>query len=452
MSPRSCRPASSGSSACGSRESWPWASVYAAHFLTEAEIAGHSVPEDFRNRLFAYVRKLLDKVDDEGDLLETQAYACYVLALSGKPHRPAMSRLAELASATGPSALPQYAPQRTQAKLYLALANLVAGRRDLAAGLIPKNPPMRLDRQSGGNIGSPIRDRAMLISTLLLVEPENPAIPALVQQLAEAGQKGEWSSTQDCAFSVIALARYLRTFKSESPFETAVLDVDPAPTGKSDVPLALSTRGDVLNYRAAATQPATRPTWGNFAVSLSGTPGSRGYVTWVQTGVPLDGATEIDSVLKIRRRYLDSRGNPIANNTLRTGDLVRVELTVEAPANVQNLVIEDLLPAGLEIENPRLATSFAASGVDPSEPGVDSAAPMIAAPAFELRRTDIRDDRIILVGNMPNHDKIVYQYLARATSPGTFVVPPSRVECMYDISQYSIHGRGTLTVEPRSNK
>ena len=40
----------------GSRETWPWASVYAAHFAVEARQAGHDVPDDLYDGLLAYAR------------------------------------------------------------------------------------------------------------------------------------------------------------------------------------------------------------------------------------------------------------------------------------------------------------------------------------------------------------------------------------------------------------
>ena len=68
-----------------------------------------------------------------------------------------------------------------------------------------------------------MRDRAILVDTLLAVQPDNPAMPALVQQLSDSGRNGQWRSTQDTAFAVLALGRYLRQNKGQSPYETAAL-------------------------------------------------------------------------------------------------------------------------------------------------------------------------------------------------------------------------------------
>ena len=102
------------------------------------------------------------------------------------------------------------------------------------------------------------------------------------------------------------------------------------------------------------------------------------------------------------------------------------------------MVIEDLLPAGLEIENPRLETTAAAQ------------------PRHEdggyAERTEIRDDRLITMGNLWKNPQGKWEmrarYLARAVTPGTYTLPPVRAECMYDIAVNGIAGAGSVTVVP----
>lgn len=423
----------------GSRECWPWVSVYAAHFITEAEIAGHRVPDDFRRSLLTYVRRLLDDSGDSGDLLECQAYGCYVLAIAGKPERAIMSRLTELANAKGASALPEFAAQRAQARLYLSMAWLAAGRRDLAGQLVPIEPsPPRAGRQTGGNVGSAVRDLAMTVNAMLMVQPDHPALPGLAQRLADSGSQKQWRSTQDCAFAVMALGRYLRQCKTEQPYQAAELLL-------SGVRLASTSGGKSLVWSTGT--PTTRPTvvaeGGEYEVRIVGPAAARGYVTWIQNGVPLSAPRDADHGLKIRRSYMDEKGQPLAGRNVRSGDLVQVRITLEAPPMQANIVVEDMLPAGLEIENPRLKTTavLPATGalrVAPRRPADSD----VEEPVLANMRLDIRDDRLVLVGDMPEAGIVTHVYLARAVAPGTFVVPPVRAECMYDLAMNSHSGGG----------
>ena len=418
----------------GSRESWPWASVYAAHFIVEAEAAGHAVPDDLRLHLLSYVRRVLDKSGDDGDLLENQAYGCRVLALAGKPERAVMSRLTELANAANPSALPEFAAQRAQARLHLAMGWLVAGRRDLAGTLVPlQSPPPREKRQLGGNVGSPVRDRVILIEALLMLRPDDPALPSLAQELADTGRKQQWRSTQDCAFAIMALGKYFKQAKSQQPYESARL------LAGSEV-LSREQNKPLIWNSTSTTLPNT-----GLTVCITGPAAARGHVSWIQTGVPTTQPANVDRGLKVRRRYLAEHGEALTSNVVRSGDLVQVEITLEAPPNCENLVIEDLLPAGLEIENPRLSTS--------QKPGHLPRAPSAEERVLQHLRLDMRDDRMVMLGNMPASGTITQVYLARAVTPGTYTVPPVRAECMYDIGLGSISGAGgTLVVQSADAK
>ena len=401
---------------------WPWASVYAAHFLIEAKAAGHRIPEDFDSHLMAYVRTLLNQSTDKPEIVEAQAYACYVLALAGKPERSIMSRLTEIINTQKPERA-GHIPIATEARFHLAAAWLAAGRRDLASGLIPQTlPAPRSQRQLFGNVGSPVRDRAVLLCTLLAIDPEHPAIPAMAQQIADAGKQHGWQSTQDAAFAVIALGKYVRQMKTTEPYEGATLHAD----------------GEKIVAETTAGKPlASDPSFAaqsKFELRITGSPKAKAYVSWLQTGVPIKPPADEDSGLKIRRRYLNAKGEPLIDWTVRSGDLVQIELTIESMTALENVVIDDLLPAGLEIENARLDTTADHRQLEQKA--------ILTSPLFEQTKLDIRDDRLIVLGSLSGAGMGRFTYLARAVTPGTFIVPPIRGECMYDIGVHSIWGGG----------
>jgi uncharacterized protein YfaS (alpha-2-macroglobulin family) len=145
-----------------------------------------------------------------------------------------------------------------------------------------------------------------------------------------------------------------------------------------------------------------------------------------------------DHGIKIRRRYLSEQGKPLAASRVQTGDLILVELVIESASAQQNLVVEDLLPAGLEIENPRLKTTTtrADQAADPR-------------PEMDDTRIDVRDDRMIFYGDLPSGGVARHVYAARAVVPGLFILPPSRVESMYDPAINSLWSPGgTFEVQP----
>jgi uncharacterized protein YfaS (alpha-2-macroglobulin family) len=375
--------------------------------------------------------------------LELQAYACYVLALAKHPDRAAMNRLADVLDRGAVPGVPAPTPQT---RFHLAAAWLASGNRDRAAGLVSTVLPQpRAGRDRGPNIGSDVRDRAVILSTLLSVQPDHPAIPAMAEQLADLGRRGGWRSTQDAATSVMALGQYLRVTKDQKAYDGTEL-------WRGSEKLASADGGRPLIWTAASAADALE-------VRVSGADNARGYVTWTQSGVPLKLPPDVlDQGLEVHRRYLDRDGNPLSDGKLTSGQLVWVELTVQAGAALAGsaspqgaVIIEDMLPAGLEIENPRLATTAAGTTEEPqdAEEEPDDAA-LAAAPQKPRRfvpyRMEVRDDRLVLWGSAPVASPGRFVYLTRAVTAGDFAVPPVRAESMYDIAVHALSGGGKRMV------
>ncbi|MGX8679354.1 MAG: FAD-dependent oxidoreductase [Sphaerochaetaceae bacterium] len=69
-----------------------WATIYATHFMIEAQKAGYSVPASLRKSNLSYLRTVASGKSYDAD---SRAYALYVLALAGSPDRGDMNRLRE---------------------------------------------------------------------------------------------------------------------------------------------------------------------------------------------------------------------------------------------------------------------------------------------------------------------------------------------------------------------
>lgn len=396
----------------GQRAPWSWSTIYATHFLVEAKRAGHAVPQDFLRRMLDTCRRV--DTYNAWTWAETQAYACYVLALAGQPAHALMQRLEEVLK--NPTTEKEIGPST---RSWLSAAWLEAGRKDLASALLPQQlPSWRDDRRLDGDLASPIRDRAVLLATLIDVAPDHPEIPWLAQDLAKLAP---WPSTQDTSFALLALGRYLRHAQRTPAPDAVFLRVDGSEVGTAAAGPSLRWSG------AAATAAQAR---------ITGGPDARAWVSWLVSGVPLTPPADAIHGLRVSRRWSNEQGQDLAGPPLVSGDLVRVDLLVTSDTAYRGVVVEDLLPAGLEIENARLATSAAGS---PSSPA-------------QSWRSEVRDDRLVVMGDLYRTEDGRWQmqasYLARAVTPGTYVVPPLRAECMYDIAVNGIAGAGTVTVLP----
>jgi len=125
---------------------------------------------------------------------------------------------------------------------------------------------------------------------------------------------------------------------------------------------------------------------------------------------------------------------------------VLVDLLVAAPTQRHYVVIDDPLPAGLEAIDASLATSSADLDLEHRPAADPAAAAEVSRFQSAWYRQELRDDRVLFfVDHMPP-GIYHYRYLARATTLGSFVLPPSRVEEMYQPEVFARTGASRVEV------
>ena len=157
------------------------------------------------------------------------------------------------------------------------------------------------------------------------------------------------------------------------------------------------------------------------------------YYSLITEGIRKDGNIKIeDKNLRVRREFFNRFGAPVSLDAVKQNSLVVVKITVRSDVDeLENVAITDLLPAGFEIENPRLVETSQYDFIkDASTPDY----------------VDIRDDRINYYTNFNDTRERKFFYLVRAVSKGEFQYAPIAAEAMYDANYYSASGRGVLKV------
>ena len=377
----------------GAKDPHPYGSVYALHFLTTVKNDGeYAVPEEAFEALQKYVRGLVSPPDTRPSGLFLRAYALYTLVLGGDPG--AVQQISQFDDEAMP-----------QAARHLLAAALAQGTQDPArVQLYLSEKPMvpYAPQENDATFSSQLRDSAVeLFARMKAGAPLDqtlPAATALVDQL-ESNPHG---STQERAFVLLTLAEFMDALAG--PLQTAAGTVSSAeasePIGPSDV--------------RAYTHDGPG---GKFTVANSG--GAPLFVNLRLGGIPLKPETEaVSEGLKISRRYLTSTGAPFAGPVFAQSGAYLVEMTLDAPRSLKHVVAVDLLPAGLEIQNPRLQ---------------DDALPQ-ALPEGRVSPThvELRDDRLIAAFDELPAGVNRFYYIVRAVTPGTYQHPGANAECMYD--------------------
>ena len=117
---------------------------------------------------------------------------------------------------------------------------------------------------------------------------------------------------------------------------------------------------------------------------------------------------------------------------VKAGARVRVKLTMVAESQRTHVALIDPLPAGLESLNPDLAVTQ--SVPPPAVDGDGTGGDVAYMPPWWARwyeHEQLRDDRTEAFTTLLPAGTYTYSYVARATTPGSFVVPPTRAEEMY---------------------
>jgi len=117
---------------------------------------------------------------------------------------------------------------------------------------------------------------------------------------------------------------------------------------------------------------------------------------------------------------------------VKRGERITVELTIKPAFAVSDVVLSDLTPGGMEVENPRLATTAASATGEGGE-------------TYGMH-VDQREDRLLVFFDRLD-GQLTYTYTMRAVSSGTFVLPPLAADCMYDPEVNAITPSGVLVVE-----
>ena len=292
---------------------------------------------------------------------------------------------------------------------------------------------------------SRVGDTAEMLSLLVKTEPTSELVPKMAKWLLAQRKNGTWGNTLDDGLALHALMDVARTTEAVVPDLQAQVLV--GTTKVLDEKLA----GRDLTTRTTSTAiPKLTSLTSGAPTPLTVTATGKGTLQWsarLRYAPDLDSLTPLDAGFTVERNYLPytkagaKRAAPAT--TFKAGDLVRVVVTYATAQARTNVVIDDPLPAGLEALNAALESTSVADNAGSTDSG-SSGGVWYAG----IDRTEIRDDRVLLFATTLESGTHEYSYVARATAPGTFVVPPAQVEEMYRPEVFGRNGTVRITVTP----
>jgi alpha-2-macroglobulin len=122
-------------------------------------------------------------------------------------------------------------------------------------------------------------------------------------------------------------------------------------------------------------------------------------------------------------------------------------VTMVAPTRRYHVALVDPLPAGLEALNPALAVTGSVPRDAKDSSGTAGRGDYWWWYGPWYQHENLRDERVEAFTTMLWEGVYTYSYVARATTPGTFVVPPPKAEEMYHPETFGRGASDKLVVE-----
>jgi alpha-2-macroglobulin len=369
-----------------------WLDSYVTDFLTRAREVGYDVPEQAMMSALENLQNALSYDVDVKSQGSEIAYAIYVLA---RNRRASVSDLRYYAE----SEINNFASPMSRAQLGASLAlygdqsgaERAFGSAFELAKATPSNSGYRSD------YGSALRDGAAMLALAAESQPAIASVKDMIPYLAAVRKGVRWTSTQDEAWMLLA-ARALTQ-------SNATIDID---VNGENHKGAFSTRVDGAELDIG---PVSLVNKANEPVEA--------VITTV--GSPTQPLPAGGDGFTIDRRYYSLDGTEVNVATAKQNDRFVVVLTVSELNNwPSRILVTDLLPAGFEIDNPRIVSSaelpnFSWLG------------------ATEYAHSEYRDDRFVAAFNRTGSEnrQFSFAYVVRATTPGVYAQPAASVEDMY---------------------
>jgi uncharacterized protein YfaS (alpha-2-macroglobulin family) len=426
-------------------ESWPYVSIHVAHALTRAKEKGYDVPQGMLDKSKSYLRGIESHIPSYYGPAARAALIAYALNVRAKMGDRDAARARRLIATMGLEKLsletvgwllPVLSGDAGSTAETAAIRRLLGNRAEETAGTAHFTTSYSDDDYL--LLHSSRRADGIILDALIGDQPASDLIPKIVRGLLAHRTKGRWGNTQENAFVLLALDRYFRTYEKATPDFVARAWLGDAYAGEQqfrgrstdrkefDVPMRY------LVERGSGEQKLTLQKEGTgrlyYRIGMQYAPSSLKLA-------PADYGFMVERVYESVGDAGDVRRDADGTWHIKAGAKVRVRLTMVAPARRYHVALVDPLPAGLEALNPALATT----GSIPEDQKIQPAnfGWWWVRPWFEHQ--NLRDERVEAFTSLLWDGVYTYTYVARATTPGAFVVPRPKAEEMYHPETF---GRG----------
>ncbi len=431
-------------------QSWPYISIHVAHALQRAKEKGFDVPKEMLERARSYLRDIEQHIPSTYSLEACRALIAYALYVRNRMGDRDTARARRLIAEAGLNGLSLEAIGWVLSVLSGdagSAAEVAAIRRHLNNHATEEAATAHFVTSYRDSdyllLNSDRRADAVILEALIDDQPANDLIPKLVRGLLGHRVAGHWENTQENAFVLLALDKYFAVYEKTTPNFTARAWLGMAYAGDHDFKGHTTERFNVtvpMRYLAAtvASQNVILAKDGAgrlyYRIGMQYAPASL-KLEASEHGFTVERAYEAIDKADDVRRDADGAWH------IKAGARVRVRLSMVAPSRRYHVALVDPIPAGLEAMNLELAVT----GDIPQDPNESTSRRWWWRVWYEHQ--NMRDERVEAFASLLWDGVYTYSYVARATTPGAFVVPPSKAEEMYHPETFGRSATDRVIVE-----
>jgi len=428
--------------------SWPYLSIHVAHAASRAEEKGFTLDQNMRYRMLSYLQNVESYIPHTYGLKYRRtliAYALYTRERLGDHDGARARKLFADAGMEGPDSL------SLEAQGWL-LHVLAADKADDVVAQIERNWMNKVSETAAAAhfvtgygddaahvlLHSDRRADGVLLEALVKIKPENALIPKVVRGLLAHRKRGRWGNTQENAFVLVAMDAYFHKFEGTTPDFIARAWLGEGFAGEHTFEGRTTERARIDIPMGYLTEKK-----GNQDLILQKDGAGRMYYRIGMRYAPRDLRLDpADRGFTVERSYeaVDDPADVVRKDGIwhvKAGAKVRIRVTMVATGRRYHVALVDPLPAGFEAMNPALAVT----GALPPDPTANQGRYWWWSRTW-YEHENLRDERVEAFTSLLWDGVHEYTYVARATTPGQFVVPPPKAEEMYHPETF---GRGATT-------
>jgi uncharacterized protein YfaS (alpha-2-macroglobulin family) len=431
----------------GDSEPHAFGTAFGLSALIEAQKRGYAVPTDALGEMAKYLEGIIAKKSFSASMnsqedadSDTLAFFAMTLGRMGKPQIQLINDLwknKNTLSAFGLSFLAAAHKEADNRSLdgSAPLKDILSAIRKEA---VEKTDSATFEGSVRGSwsFDSPTRKNAVALMAYAIASPNDPMAAKFLRGLLDKRRDGLWGTTQGNVFGIMAIYHLVGGARSSQDAQREL--------------------GIVIDGKRYAASQLARLSGGSYALQVkeSELPASNSRNIQVESNKPGAMYVSVRGLYDLPfnaaflwpkssgityRRSFETPGGRALSGEIPLGSLVRVRLSVSSNADRNYMAIEDLLPAGFEALNSNLLTTEA---VDQSG---ESALARRSRPVISYQ--DFGDHRVAFYANELKAGSYEFVYYARAATAGTFYLPISLAEAMYDPDSFGTTGGGSVTIK-----